>query len=189
MIGYLKGVVLYKEENGIIVLCGGVGYEVFLPSSLRNRVEEGEEISLWIDHRLFEDRLELFGFSSRIEREIFRLLKKVQRVGVKTALSLLGYFSPQELMVHLCSSDIEALMKVSGVGKKTAQRIILELKDQMNRIGFSSEPGEDLLIKDATRALMVLGYSQRSARERVRNALLKVSPKTLENILKYALLE
>jgi len=130
MIGKLKGKVDAIGESHAIIDVNGVGYEVQCSARTLRGLELGQEVSLTIDTHVREDSIRLFGFRSEVERSWFRTLQQIQGVGSKVALSVLGTLSPQDLASAIALANAGAIEQTPGVGKKLAQRIVLELKDK-----------------------------------------------------------
>lgn len=163
MISHLRGTVIYKDLKVIIVDCSGVGYKVTSTIDLLTKADEHKEISAWIYTVVREDVLELYGFVSKKELEFFELLISVSGIGPKSALNILNVASIEALTSAIISGEIAHLTKVSGISKRNAEKIVLELKGKVdgeisNQDGFK----ENL---DAVEALKALGYSQKDARE------------------------
>ena len=172
MIGSIKGNIILKNEKYVIVETGGVGYKVSLsPESLSATPKVGGEVSLWIHTHVREDSLDLYGFIDYAELEFFEMLINVSGIGPKGALTILGIASIETLRRAIGTGDTGYLTKISGIGKKTAAKIVLELKDKMGDIKNDASMQGEL---DALEALKTLGYSQNDARE----ALKKVAPDT-----------
>ncbi len=199
MIASLSGKILYKFPEKLIVDVNGVGYEVFLPvSSFRKLPEIGQEIFLHIHTHVREDTLTLFGFHDPDEKEMFLLLMTVSGVGPKLALAILSGIGPDEFVQAVVSEDITRLTGLSGVGKKKAERLCLELKDKVRFISTSEEstvnpPGVGAegkqLVADVVSALVNLGYPQADARRAV-DAVYKKEDETglsLEKLLRLSL--
>lgn len=180
MIGSIKGKIILKTDKFLIVETGGVGYKISIsPDTLSNTRKLGDEIMLWIHTHVREDILDLYGFLNREELEFFEMLINVSGIGPKGALSILGIASIETLQRAIGTGDTSYLTKISGIGKKTAEKIVIELRDKITskmktESGGSSLQGE----LDALEALKSLGYSQNEARE----ALKKVSPDVNINI-------
>jgi len=169
MIGSLRGKVALKTEKFAIIEASGVGYKVHLsPDGLSKLKKVGEEALVWTHTHVREDSLDLYGFLEREEQEFFEMLINVSGIGPKGALSILGITSIETLRKAIGSGDTSYLTKVSGIGKKTAEKIVIELRDKVGNIEGESLQGE----MDAMEALKSLGYSQNESRE----ALKKVSP-------------
>ncbi|HEY3236982.1 MAG TPA: Holliday junction branch migration protein RuvA [Polyangiaceae bacterium] len=143
MIGRLRGKILTEDEGSVILDVSGVGYELATPSGAAARAERDEEgrIVFHVHPHVREDAFELFGFCSEVERRIFRLLISVPNVGPKTALGVLSALPPPELVRALRDRDLARLCKVPGIGKKTAERLLLELKEKLP-LELASRPGE-----------------------------------------------
>jgi len=179
MIGRLRGILLEVDTHGIVVDVGGVGYAVSVPlSSLP--AGTGHEINLFIHTEVREDAIQLFGFTTREEREAFRKLTTVQGIGPGTALAILSGLPLAELVTTIQRGDVKRLSTIPRVGRKTAERICLELRDKLSTT-LSGVPAADgtprrsapanTLFEDALAALENLGYKSQSARsalERVR---------------------
>jgi Holliday junction DNA helicase RuvA len=136
MIGRLTGTVVLEEAEGAIVVdVAGVGYEVKAPVGTCGRAERatGDRVVLHVHTHVREDALELFGFASEGERDVFRMLIGVQKIGPKIALGLLSALPPADLAEAIATADVVRLSRVPGIGKKTAERLVLELKDRLTR--------------------------------------------------------
>jgi Holliday junction DNA helicase RuvA len=169
MIGSIKGKITFKTEKFLIVETGGVGYKINVsPNTLSKTKKISEEISLWIHTHVREDILDLYGFLNREELEFFEMLINVSGIGPKGALIVLSVASIETLRRAIGSGDISYLTKISGIGKKTAEKIVIELRDKIGEEKTGSSLQGEL---DALEALKSLGYSQNEARE----ALKKVS--------------
>ena len=182
MIGRLTGILAEKRlPNQALVDVNGVGYDVELPmSSFAKLPAEGEKVQLTIHHVVREDADLLYGFCSSKEREAFRLLIKVSGIGPKSAILILSGLSAEELYRVIQGEDLTSLMKVPGVGKKTAERLIIELRDKVKALAptditddlVAASQGNLLadsgaIVDDAIEALVSLGYSQAEAKKRV----------------------
>ena len=175
MIGRLSGTLLEKHPPQILVDAGGVGYEVDVPMSTFCRLPGlNEPVVLWTHMAVREDAHLLFGFAGRAERELFRQLIRISGVGGKLALALLSSLEPDELARAVAQEDIMTLSRVPGIGKKTAERLILELRGKLGSLPsadlLSPVPaaGAALLVEnderaDISQALQALGYSAREA--------------------------
>lgn len=133
MIDRLTGIVLQKSGEGVVIDVGGVGFRVEVPAlSLRALTGEGQKATLFTYLNVKEDALQLYGFATEEEREIFTLLLTVSRVGPKLGLAVLSSFRPAEVVRALVTSDVRGLSSVPGLGRKTAERLVLELKDKVS---------------------------------------------------------
>jgi Holliday junction DNA helicase RuvA len=175
MIGSIKGKIILKTEKFLIVETGGVGYKINVSPDLLSKTKKtGDEISLWVHTHVREDALDLYGFLNREELEFFEMLINVSGIGPRSALAILGIASIETLKKAIGTGDTSYLTKISGIGKKTAERIVIELRDKMGEVREGSSLQGEL---DALEALKSLGYGQNEARE----ALKKVSPETNTN--------
>ncbi len=164
MIGYLTGTVIDTRDQSLILLVGGVGYEVFTPKHVLDSVPVRTDTSLWIATIVRETSLELFGFLTGDEYELFKKLIGISGVGPRSALNILDIAPIENLVSAIRSNDASLLTKVSGIGKKTAEKIVLELHDKIDHIHteISATRGGD---SDVLDALISLGYNQMQARE------------------------
>ncbi|HEV7500545.1 MAG TPA: Holliday junction branch migration protein RuvA, partial [Vicinamibacteria bacterium] len=192
MIAHLQGRILRKSPQEVVVDVGGVGYRVAIPVSTFYRLaDEGAEVSLRIHTQVREDALALFGFFTAHEQDLFERLIQVAGVGPKLAVNILSGIEAVELAAALRDSDIARLTRVPGVGKKTAERLIVELKDKMPAViapeqqreeQRAATPKEDLLS-----ALAHLGYSRAEAERGVDRALRDDGDGRFEDLLRRAL--
>ena len=164
MIGKLTGILGDKNPPQVIVDCGGVGYEVQVPmSTFYNLPADGQKVTLLTHFVVREDAQILYGFSSSTEREAFRELIKISGVGPRTALSILSGLSVSDLAQAITTQEAGRLVKVPGIGKKTAERLLLELRGKLGAdigapLGATSDAQSDIL-----QALLALGYSDKEA--------------------------
>lgn len=179
MIGYLEGEVIFIEERTLILSVSGVGYEISVLPSLLLSSTVGDHLTLWIHTVVREDALDLYGFFDRESLGVFRLLIGVSGIGPKSALGIVGLAPVSELARAIASGDIVYLTKVSGIGKKTAEKIVLELKEKMSVFGSSYTVSDQ--DADVLDALVALGYHIKDVREAV-NALPKEVNGTQEKI-------
>src|SRR6266487_1126146 len=159
MISRLRGEVVTRSAAGIVLDVGGVGYLVNPTASARRRAEQGGEVVLETYLHVREDVLQLFGFTEAAERELFELLLSVQGVGPKVALAIVSGSSPDELRRAIVLEDTDRFEAIPGIGKKTAQRVVLELKEKLATVvtAETGAPKNDHLV--ARDALVELGYS------------------------------
>jgi len=164
MISYLKGKILIKKPNYIIIEVGGLGYQVFCNLSTTGKLKEGEEVSIYTHHYVKEDAQNLYGFLSLPELELFKNLIAISGVGPKSGLNVLAVASVEDIIRAILSEDPALLKSVSGIGTKTAERIVVELK---SKIGKLSKEITDKDTQAAPRdievieALIGLGYSRK----------------------------
>ncbi len=175
MIAHLEGRLEYKGSERIVIDTGGVGYDVRVPTHLYDVLpREGEKCKVYI-HTYFreEDGTSLYGFTAWQDREFFKLLMTVSGIGPKVALGIMSSITASDLAEALVVEDLKTLTRVSGVGKKMAQRLILELKDkvaEMSLEGHAKRPAIDTVSEDAASALVALGYSRQAATAAVSKA-------------------
>ncbi|MEI6280653.1 MAG: Holliday junction branch migration protein RuvA [bacterium] len=175
MIGSIKGKIILKTEKFILVETNGVGYKVNASLDvLSKKYKLGDEIFLFIHTHVREDALDLYGFLDQEELKFFEMLINVSGIGPRSALAILGIASIETLRKAIGTGDTSYLTKISGIGRKTAEKIVIELRDKMGTI---LTDGSLQLELDALEALKSLGYSQSEARD----ALKKVSPDTNTN--------
>ncbi len=197
MIASLRGILQYKGENSIVLDVGGVGYEVYVTvgGALALPPLNGE-LFLYTYSHIKEDGFTLFGFFSMIEKETFQTLLQVSGIGPKLAVAVLSAMEPSAFSQAILADDLTALTKISGVGKKTAERMCLELKDKVAFIpsgGLADHPAvatsaDDDLSNDGVSALMNLGYSEINAKEAVSQVLSRSdTPEGLQDLIRQAL--
>jgi len=167
MIAYLSGTVLEKEAKSLIVLAGGVGYRVAAAPNVLEAAQTGETITLYIHHHVGAEAEELYGFASREELRHFDLLLTVPSVGPRTALGILYIAPPPVLAQAVAEQDTALLTKVSGVGKKTAERILIELAGKLQPSEAAGPAGA--VQREAVEALVSLGYTLAAARSAVQD--------------------
>ena len=186
MIGYLEGTVVFRGERHIVLNVQGVGYTIFLAAPTLKQVPSEGVAKLWTHLAVKENALELYGFLYPAEREFFESLISISGIGPKSALGVMSLAPVDALKRAIASSDTSYLTKVSGIGKKIAEKIVLEIKDKM---GFGKiayvEGGAMQDDADVMEALISLGYSQKEAREMVQN--IPATVKGRDNRLKEAL--
>lgn len=188
MIGSLRGVLITKSPNQALIECAGVGYDVAISvSTFSSLPREGAEARLHIYTRVAEDQLALFGFAEMAEKRLFERLIAVSGIGPKLAITVLSGIASERLVTAIRSADHGSLIKIPGVGKKTAERIVLELKDKLDDLqGFSTttpvRPAASLgeVADDVLSALVNLGYARPIAQKAVEAALAK-DPSTRES--------
>ena len=188
---YIKGTLVQKSDNYIVVDANGVGYMIYTSlNSMENTGEVGKKITIYTYLHIREDVMDLFGFTTIEEKNMFMQLISVSGVGPKAALSILSVTTPAKFAVAVITNDVKTITKASGVGPKMAQRVILELKDKMKtdelEIDLEDE-SEDILSdnrSEAISALVVLGYSSNDAQKAVKGIDGTLS---VEEIIKKAL--
>lgn len=176
MIGQLSGTLIGKQPPRLLLEVNGVGYEVEAPmSTFYTLPPVGQSVRLLIHTHVREDALQLFGFSAESERELFRALIRVSGVGVRLALAILSGIEPAAFVRCVQAEDSKALTRLPGVGKKTAERLIIEMRDKLKETGVSpdnlSAPGTTAgggIVEEAVTALIALGYKPPEASRMVR---------------------
>lgn len=171
MIGYLQGKVAMLGLECCYLEVNGVGYRVFIPGSSREKLATGAQVQLFTHLHVREDALLLYGFLTQQEYEVFLLLLSVTGIGPKAALAILSVMNPAQFIMAIGQQDLSALTRVSGIGKKTAERMVLELKDKVTSLsgaGATALPdavpsgsgGSMDIQREALQALLALGYTQ-----------------------------
>jgi Holliday junction DNA helicase RuvA len=201
MIAVIKGEVFRVNDDNFIIMTGGVGYRVYAPvANFKPIPMVGEQILLYTYHQVREDAMLLFGFADETELSLFELLLSVNGVGAKTALLILNNLSFEQICQSIMTGNSQALSKIPGIGKKTVDRIILELGDKINRAGWvipqadiekekeAEIPQAQNLINTAITALNQLGYNAATASSLVKKAAAKLeSDCTVEELISAAL--
>ena len=166
MISCLDGKIEFKGEKFVVVNVGGVGYRVFASSETLKKIpEKGSGVKIWIHTHLREDALELYGFLHMAELDLFETMIQAPGIGPRKALGVLGVAPIDTLRRAIAAGDVSYLTRVSGIGRKTAEKIVVELREKMAGKGVMVEAPELKEEADALEALMSLGYTQREARE------------------------
>ena len=175
MIGRLRGILAYKQPPWLVIDVGGVGYELEAPmSTFYDLPDVGREVILFTHHAQREDSVSLYGFLRESERRLFRDVQKVSGIGAKIALAVLSGVSVDEFARQVQAGDIAALTRIPGIGKKTAERMVVELRDRVvdpggNPLGSPSLPNDPQ--SEATIALQQLGYKPAEAVRMAREAV------------------
>ncbi|TDJ51900.1 MAG: Holliday junction branch migration protein RuvA [Nitrospina sp.] len=196
MIAHLKGRLLHKSPVSLVVDVQGVGYEVFIPLTAYYQLPEcGATIALFIHTHLREESLKLFGFLNAEEKQMFELLIRISKVGPKIALAILSGMTAQDLTQAVFNNDISTLNTIPGVGRKTAERLALELKDKLSEMNLQpqttaaatgSAPGNGLR-DDAVSALVNLGYKKAQAEQALRKVWRDEARPSLEELIRDSL--
>lgn len=173
MLYNVKGTLTVSDVNFIVIECGGVGFKCFTTlNTIKNIGKIGDEVNAYTYLAVREDAMDLYGFSSLAELDAFKLLITVSGIGPKAAVAILSELTPDRLALCIASGDAKSITKAQGVGKKTAERVVLELKDKMGSIAVGtaadtvssiSAVGESSNTSEAVEALVALGYSQSDA--------------------------
>ena len=196
MIAFLKGILIEALPTQVVIDVNGVGYEVLIPlSSFEKLPQPGGELTLLTHLAIRDDAHILYGFSTETERDLFRqLIRHVTGIGPKIALNVLSGTTPASFRAAVSNGDVKALSGISGVGKKTAERIVVELKDKLGDLelaelnGVKSTSIEDQKIADAVAALEALGSKPKDAQEAIRMAITMLGPdKPVDELVRAAL--
>ena len=201
MISYIKGRLVETAENIIVVECNGIGYQMLVPLSVIDSMPPcGNDVKIYTHMHVREDLVQLFGFLTRDDLEVFKLLISVSGVGPKAALSILGTITADELRYAVMADDAKTIAKTPGIGAKTAGKLVIELKDKLkyrdindvmdvsgqNSVNVSSKAADKSIISDAVEALVALGYSATDAMKAVRSVD-AADYTTVEQLLKLSL--
>jgi holliday junction DNA helicase RuvA len=184
MIGHLTGAVLELHPGEVLLDVGGVGYEVRVPVSAHGALSGRPRVTLFIHTHVREDQLALYGFPTRRERDVFRQLIGVSGIGPRTGLALLSGLTPEDLAVAVEGEQWRRLASVPGIGKRTAERLIVELK---GKLGVVARAVGGSLRDDAVSALANLGYNERASDEAVSEILRTAGELELGELLRRAL--
>ena len=197
MIAHLTGRLLNRSTKSAIIDAGGIGYEVFVPlSTFYGLPKEEERVSLHIHTHVREDAIQLYGFKTQLEKDLFLMLISVSGIGPKLGINILSGIGPEELLDAISRGDAMRLQSIPGVGKKTAERITLELRERAAKTHGERPPiesrknvdaGEARMMDDALSALVNLGYPPKAAKQAVDRAKPTVRDSSLEAWIKEAL--
>ena len=199
MIAQLSGKLIHKEPNSAIIDIGGVGYEVIIPlSTFYELGEPGSDVSLKVHTHVREDALQLFGFWTPREKELFLKLTSVSGVGPKLGITMLSGMPAAELITAITNNDLVKLTSIPGVGRKTAERVVVELREKLATMAVESREadraaarelgaGETAVRDDTIAALMALGYPKAISERAVSFALREEGERAIEAVLKRAL--
>ena len=193
MIALLRGTLAYKSSDHVIIDVGGVGYRLFIPLSTFYSLPETGDVSLFTHTHVREDAILLYGFLSMEEKELFGILISISGIGPKLAVNILSHIPAKDLKRAIASGDIKRLSSLPGIGKKTAERLVLELKDKVGPVhdlpeadGVKSITSAGDISNDVISALINLGYKENQARKVLES--MELAPElTMEEALKGAL--
>ncbi len=199
MIGFVRGTVDSVFENYVLLENNGIGYEIYVPASELERMPHaGDEVRLYTYLHVREDLMQLYGFLTRDACDFFKMLITVNGVGPKGALGILSTLDVDQLRFAILAEDSKAIAKAPGIGKKTAEKVVLELRDKCDSDDFITSSGDGVTptetagatsdaAKDAIEALVALGYSSADAMRAVRSVIALSDEMNVELILKQAL--
>lgn len=190
MIHHLKGKLIEKNPTHVIIECGGVGYFVNISLHTFSKISDVELINLFTHLQVKEDSHTLFGFAEKSEREIFRLLLSVSGIGSSIARTMLSSLSPPQIREAIANGNVATIQAIKGIGAKTAQRVILDLRDKILKVYDIDEVSinsNNTNKEEALSALEVLGFARRQAEKAVDKVLNQDPSLSVENIIKHAL--
>lgn len=200
MIAYLSGKLLEKQATSVIIDVGGVGYEVTIPlSTFYELGEVGDEIQLRIYMHVREDAMQLFGFKTEREKQLYLKLISVQGIGAKSGVTMLSGMSADEIIVAIRTDNLARLTAIPGVGKKTAERLVIELRDKLNDLssgevqqsmaltGGQQNVPVDAVYDDALSALVNLGYQRNAAEKALKQAVQQGTEISVQKLLRKSL--
>ena len=190
MITQIIGRLVEKTPTQVVIDCNGVGYAVNISLHTFSQINDGENIKLYTHLQVREDSHTLFGFNTTIERSVFLLLISVSGIGSSTARTMLSALEPKQIQHSIVSEDLNTIKSVKGIGLKTAQRVLIELKDKMMNL-FDDEEiqifGNNTIKDEALSALEVLGYTRKQS-ERILDSIIQSAPESsVEELIKEAL--
>jgi Holliday junction DNA helicase RuvA len=188
VIARLEGVLASKQPGEVVLDLGGVGYEVRVPlTTFLQLPDEGKTVRLRVHTHVREDALQLYGFASELERVVFRLLLGISGLGPRSALAILSGLPAERLLGAIRSGDVRALVAIPGVGKKTAERIVVELRDKLAQVDAATAESPSDVEQATASALLNLGYPQAQAERAARRALENLPDASLELAIREAL--
>lgn len=193
MIEYIKGQLTELSPTDAIVECNGIGYHILISLQTFSQLENKTDVTVFIHHYLREDEELYYGFASKDERELFRLLIGVSGIGAATARMMLSSLSSDEIRNAIIAEDINRIKSIKGIGLKSAQRLILELKDKIVKGGGGADMSavfaskDNAVVEEAVTALVLLGFTKANVTKAV-SAVVKENPDAgLESIIKFSL--
>lgn len=190
MIHHLKGQLIEKNPTYLVIACNGVGYMVHISLHTFSLIPDTENISIYTHLHVKEDSHTLYGFYQKSERDIFRLLISVSGVGTSTARTMLSSLEPNQVREAIANADVPTIQSVKGIGAKTAQRVILDLKDKILKVYGDDEvfvPQDNTIKEEALSALETLGFARKQATRVVDKIMKDSTSPTVESIIKTAL--
>ena len=190
MITQIKGRLEEKSPTHVVIDCQGIGYEVNISLHTYSQLSQDENIKLFTHLQIREDSHTLFGFFTPMERSVFRLLLSVSGIGASTARTMLSSLEPQQIQRAIVNEDLATIKSIKGIGLKTAQRVLIELKDKMMSL-FEGEEiqsfANNTIKEEALSALEVLGYSRKQSEKVIDNAIQSAPESSVEGLIKAAL--
>ena len=190
MITQIIGRLVEKSPTQVVIDCHGIGYEVNISLSTYSQLGDDENIKLFTHLQIREDSHTLFGFFTPMERSVFRLLLSVSGIGASIARTMLSSLEPQQIQRAIISEDLNTIKSIKGIGLKTAQRVLIELKDKMLNLYEGEEIqsfANNTIKEEALSALEVLGYSRKQSEKVIDNAIQSAPESSVEGLIKAAL--
>ena len=190
MITQIIGRLVEKSPTQVVIDCHGIGYEVNISLNTYSQLGDDENIKLFTHLQIREDSHTLFGFFTPMERSVFRLLLSVSGIGASIARTMLSSLEPQQIQKAIISEDLNTIKSIKGIGLKTAQRVLIELKDKMLNLYEGEEIqsfANNTIKEEALSALEVLGYSRKQSEKVIDNAIQSAPDSSVEDLIKAAL--
>lgn len=190
MITHIRGKLVEKNPTFVVIECNGIGYYLNISLNTYSKIPDIEAVKLYTYLSVKEDSHTLFGFLDKVEREIFKLLISVSGVGPSIARTMLSSMSPEQIQHAIASEDVVTIQSVKGIGAKTAQRVIIDLKDKIVKTYLLSEDyleSDNTIKEEALSALEVLGFSRKQVEKLVQKIIQDAPNTAVENIIKQAL--
>lgn len=190
MIAHIQGKLVEKTPTEVVIDCGGVGYEIHISLHTYSQIPESEQIKLYTFLQIKEDAHSLYGFAEKKERELFKLLISVSGIGANTARTMLSSLQPEQIIQAIASNDVGTIQSIKGIGLKTAQRVIIDLKDKVLKIYQIEEiltGSYNTNKEEALSALEVLGYLRKNAEKALEKIIANNPSATVEELIKQAL--
>ena len=190
MITHIRGKLVEKNPTFVIIECNGIGYYLNISLNTYSKIPDIEAVKLYTYLSVKEDSHTLFGFIDKVEREIFKLLISVSGVGPSIARTMLSSMTPEQIQHAIASEDVATIQSVKGIGAKTAQRVIIDLRDKIVKTYLLSEDyvqSDNTIKEEALSALEVLGFSRKQVEKLVQKIIQEAPNTAVENIIKQAL--
>ena len=190
MISHIQGKLVEKTPTEVVIECHGVGYEIHISLHTYSQIPDSENVKLYTYLQVKEDAHSLFGFADKKERELFKLLISVSGIGASTARTMLSSLNPEQIIQAIAANDVGTVQSIKGIGLKTAQRVILDIKDKVLKIYAIEEisgSSYNTNKEEALSALEVLGYIRKNAEKVVEKIIVNSPAATVEELIKQAL--
>lgn len=188
MITFIRGRLVEKTPTELVVDVNGVGYQIFISLYTYSKISDSEEVMIFTYLQVKEDSHTLYGFCDKKERNLFSLLISVSGIGANTARNMLSYIHPDELMQAIVNEDVKKIQGIKGIGLKTAQRTVIELREKVLKISDTIQvQTSSANAEEALSALEILGLDKKRADKAIREYLKKNEQASVEELIKYAL--